>query len=159
MTDEGLEAEKKYDVDAGTALPDLAAIPGVAGVGDPHDAELEAVYFDTEDLVLASRRFHLVARRAVRHSHQRIQLAILDDRLNDLDLAGVIDGDNLVRRISELHHRIGTGQHRRIFRQFHPHGHRSHGLVVVRLHAREALYRGHFRLQMLHAGRGLRLRE
>jgi CHAD domain-containing protein len=59
MTAEGLEAEKKYDVDAGTALPDLAAIPGVAGVGDPHDAELEAVYFDTEDLVLASRRITL----------------------------------------------------------------------------------------------------
>lgn len=59
MTAEGLETEKKYDVDAGTALPDLAAIPGVGGVGDPHDAELEAVYFDTEDLVLASRRITL----------------------------------------------------------------------------------------------------
>ncbi|WP_395398459.1 CHAD domain-containing protein [Arthrobacter sp. UC242_113] len=59
MTAEGLETEKKYDVDAGTGLPDLAAIPGVGRVGEPHDAELEAVYFDTEDLVLASRRITL----------------------------------------------------------------------------------------------------
>src|SRR6478735_6542520 len=59
MTAEGLETEKKYDVDAGTGLPDLAAIPGVGGVGDPHGAELEAVYFDTADLVLASRRITL----------------------------------------------------------------------------------------------------
>ena len=59
MTAEGLETEKKYDVDAAAALPDLAAIPGVGRVGDPHQAELEAVYFDTEDLVLASRRITL----------------------------------------------------------------------------------------------------
>lgn len=59
MTAEGLETEKKYDVDAGTVLPDLASIPGVGGVGEPHDADLEAVYFDTEDLVLASRRITL----------------------------------------------------------------------------------------------------
>ena len=59
MTAEGLETEKKYDVDAGTELPDLAAIPGVGRVGEPHDTELEAVYFDTEDLVLASRRITL----------------------------------------------------------------------------------------------------
>ncbi|MFP3460305.1 CYTH and CHAD domain-containing protein [Arthrobacter globiformis] len=59
MTAEGLETEKKYDVDPGTVLPDLAAIAGVGSVGKPHDAELEAVYFDTEDLVLASRRITL----------------------------------------------------------------------------------------------------
>ena len=29
MTAEGLETEKKYDVDAATVMPDLAAIPGV----------------------------------------------------------------------------------------------------------------------------------
>lgn len=61
MTAEGLESEKKYDVDAGTALPDLAAIPGVDRVGEPHEAQLEAVYFDTGDLVLAAR--HITLRR------------------------------------------------------------------------------------------------
>ncbi|MFE5837168.1 CHAD domain-containing protein [Arthrobacter sp. NPDC056493] len=59
MTAEGLETEKKYDVDDGSVLPDLAAIPGVGSVAEPHEAELEAVYFDTEDLVLASRRITL----------------------------------------------------------------------------------------------------
>jgi CHAD domain-containing protein len=63
MTAEGLETEKKYDVDAGTSLPDLSAIPGVGRVGDPHQAELEAVYFDTGDLLLASRRITLRRRR------------------------------------------------------------------------------------------------
>ncbi|MFC7850811.1 CHAD domain-containing protein [Arthrobacter sp. NPDC057388] len=55
MRAEGLETEKKYDVDAGTALPDLAAIPGVGRVGEPHEVRLEAIYFDTADLVLAGR--------------------------------------------------------------------------------------------------------
>jgi CHAD domain-containing protein len=59
MTAEGLESEKKYDVDAGTEVPDLAAIPGVGRVGEPHEARLEAVYFDTEDQVLAGRRITL----------------------------------------------------------------------------------------------------
>ncbi|MBT2547361.1 CYTH and CHAD domain-containing protein [Arthrobacter sp. ISL-65] len=63
MTAEGLETEKKYDVGSDAALPDLAAIPGVGRVGEPHDTELEAVYFDTEDLVLASRRITLRRRR------------------------------------------------------------------------------------------------
>ena len=59
MTAEGLETEKKYDVDAGTELPDLAGISGVTRVGGPHEAPLEAVYFDTEDLALAGRRITL----------------------------------------------------------------------------------------------------
>lgn len=59
MTAEGLETEKKYDVDAGTGLPDLAAISGVGRVGEPQEALLEAVYFDTADLVLADRRITL----------------------------------------------------------------------------------------------------
>ena len=59
MTAEGLETEKKYDVDAGTPVPDLAAIPGVGRAGEPREAQLEAVYFDTEEQVLAARRITL----------------------------------------------------------------------------------------------------
>lgn len=59
MTPEGLETEKKYDVDPDAALPALRDIPGVERAGEPYDADLEAVYFDTDDLALASRRITL----------------------------------------------------------------------------------------------------
>ena len=59
MTSEGLETEKKYDVDTDTALPALHEIPGVERVGEPSDADLEAVYFDTDDFILAARRITL----------------------------------------------------------------------------------------------------
>lgn len=59
MTSEGLETEKKYDVDGGAAVPKLSEIQGVGRVGEPYDASLEAVYFDTDDLALASRRITL----------------------------------------------------------------------------------------------------
>lgn len=55
MTPEGLETEKKYDVDPGAGLPALREIPGVGRVGEASEAVLEAVYFDTDDLTLASR--------------------------------------------------------------------------------------------------------
>jgi CHAD domain-containing protein len=46
------EIEIKLDADAGYVLPDLAAIPGVAGVERAEVQELEAVYVDTADLRL-----------------------------------------------------------------------------------------------------------
>lgn len=59
MTPEGLETEKKYDVDVEAEVPKLSEIQGVGRVGEPYDASLEAVYFDTDDLALASRRITL----------------------------------------------------------------------------------------------------
>jgi CHAD domain-containing protein len=59
MTAEGIETEKKYDVDTAAPLPALRDIPGVERVGEPHEAHLEAVYFDTEELALAARRITL----------------------------------------------------------------------------------------------------
>ncbi|WP_104138008.1 CYTH and CHAD domain-containing protein [Arthrobacter sp. ZGTC131] len=59
MTAEGTETEKKYDVDTAAPLPALKDIPGVGRVGEPYEARLDAVYFDTEDLALAARRITL----------------------------------------------------------------------------------------------------
>ncbi|MGX5714749.1 CYTH and CHAD domain-containing protein [Arthrobacter sp. MAHUQ-56] len=56
---EGLEIEKKYDVDAGATVPALENAPGVARVGKPHTDILEAVYFDTDRHALAARRITL----------------------------------------------------------------------------------------------------
>jgi CHAD domain-containing protein len=51
-----LEVETKYDVDDGFAVPDLHGLPGVAGVDEPVEHLLEAVYFDTADLRLLRAR-------------------------------------------------------------------------------------------------------
>ncbi len=51
-----LEIERKYDVDGTAQLPVLAALPGVAGIGDAEIRELDARYFDTADGRLAAAR-------------------------------------------------------------------------------------------------------
>lgn len=48
-----LEIEQKFDVEAVTPLPDLGALPGVETVAGPDARALDAVYLDTDDLVLA----------------------------------------------------------------------------------------------------------
>ncbi len=48
-----LEIERKYDVEAGTAVPDWSTLPGVASVGEPEPRELDARYLDTADGRLA----------------------------------------------------------------------------------------------------------
>ncbi|MFJ6155147.1 CHAD domain-containing protein [Pseudarthrobacter sp. NPDC092184] len=56
---QGLEIEKKYDVGNDAAVPALDRLPGVARVAAPHTDVLEAVYFDTDRHILASRRITL----------------------------------------------------------------------------------------------------
>lgn len=47
------ETERKYEAPGGTALPELADLPGVTAVAGPEEQRLEAVYYDTADLRLA----------------------------------------------------------------------------------------------------------
>jgi CHAD domain-containing protein len=54
-----VEIERKYDVTDGAALPRLKDLPGVSRVDKPEKNVLEAEYFDTEDLRLASRQITL----------------------------------------------------------------------------------------------------
>ncbi|MDQ0677386.1 CHAD domain-containing protein [Arthrobacter pascens] len=61
MASQGVETEKKYDVGEAAVVPSLADLPGVARVGEPHLAILEAVYFDTDRQALAFR--HITLRR------------------------------------------------------------------------------------------------
>lgn len=58
-TQESVETERKYDADLETPLPAFEDITGVEQVADPADHQLEAVYFDTEGLVLAKHRITL----------------------------------------------------------------------------------------------------
>ncbi|WP_109209234.1 MULTISPECIES: CYTH domain-containing protein [Microbacterium] len=48
-----VEIELKFDVDDPTPLPDWSTLPGVARVGEPEPRDLDAQYFDTDDLSLA----------------------------------------------------------------------------------------------------------
>lgn len=48
-----VEVERKFDVDAGTPVPDWSAVPGVASVTEGEPRHLDALYLDTDDLALA----------------------------------------------------------------------------------------------------------
>jgi CHAD domain-containing protein len=53
------EVERKYDVPLAAVVPDLAVVPGVAGVGEPIELEQVARYYDTADLRLLQARITL----------------------------------------------------------------------------------------------------
>lgn len=48
-----IEIERKFDVDAGTPVPDWSDVPGVASVTPGEVRHLDALYLDTDDLALA----------------------------------------------------------------------------------------------------------
>ncbi|UQU63985.1 CYTH and CHAD domain-containing protein [Couchioplanes caeruleus] len=50
------EDERKYDVPDGFALPDLTGAAGAEGLGEAETHELDATYFDTDDLRLARHK-------------------------------------------------------------------------------------------------------
>ncbi|MCU1482760.1 MAG: hypothetical protein JWQ19_3546 [Subtercola sp.] len=58
-----VEIERKYDVDDTVGVPDLTGVASVARTSEPDTATLQAVYYDTERLDLASQR--IVLRRRV----------------------------------------------------------------------------------------------
>ncbi|MFF1350290.1 CHAD domain-containing protein [Streptomyces sp. NPDC058322] len=54
MADSKREIERKYEATAATRLPDLSRVAGVVAVAHRGVTELDAVYYDTEDLRLAA---------------------------------------------------------------------------------------------------------
>ena len=56
---EMVEVERKYDVDESLSLPPLQDLPGVLSVDQPVEHQLEATYFDTENLTLAAHQVTL----------------------------------------------------------------------------------------------------
>jgi CHAD domain-containing protein len=54
--DTATETERKYDVPEGFAVPALAGAGGIAAVDEAETHELDATYFDTDDLRLARHR-------------------------------------------------------------------------------------------------------
>ena len=58
---EQIETERKYDVDAGFVLPDLAGSGGAVTMAPPEVQQLAATYYDTDDLRLIAA--HITLRR------------------------------------------------------------------------------------------------
>jgi len=58
---EQIETERKYDVDAGFVLPDLAGSGGAVSMSQPDVQQLAATYYDTDDLRLIGA--HITLRR------------------------------------------------------------------------------------------------
>ena len=54
-----VEIELKFDVDAGTPVPDWSGLPGVSSVSDGEVRSLDATYIDTDDAALARAGYAL----------------------------------------------------------------------------------------------------
>lgn len=70
-----VEVERKYDVGDDAALPDWSALPGVVGVGDAELRELDARYFDTDDLALGRARIALRRREGGHDAGWHVKLS------------------------------------------------------------------------------------
>lgn len=70
------EIEDKYDVDELFTLPDLTGVGPIASVGEPQEESLEALYFDTPDLRLATGQATLRRRLGGHDAGWHLKLAI-----------------------------------------------------------------------------------
>ncbi|MGF7236876.1 MAG: CHAD domain-containing protein [Frankia sp.] len=73
------ESERKFEVDAEFRLPSLTDVRGVAAVGEPETFDLEAVYFDSDDLRLARRKITLRRRLGGRDEGWHLKLPVAAD--------------------------------------------------------------------------------
>ena len=87
MTTASVEIERKYDVDAGAAVPDLAGLTGVARVAPVQVHELVAAYFDTEDLRLRRAGITLRHRSGGTDAGWHLKVPLGQDR-EELHVAG-----------------------------------------------------------------------
>jgi inorganic triphosphatase YgiF len=76
---EQIETERKYDVDAGFVLPDLAGAGGSVSMAPPDVQLLEATYFDTDDLRLIAARITLRRRTGGEDAGWHIKLPVGGD--------------------------------------------------------------------------------
>ena len=80
------ETEAKYDAPAGQALPDLDALPQVAGTSGPDEEELEAEYYDTGDLRLIRAGITLRRRRGGHDQGWHLKLPAGADTRREIQL-------------------------------------------------------------------------
>src|SRR5262249_57247670 len=80
------ETEVKYDAPAGAALPDLDALPQVAGTSGPDEEQHEAEYYDTADLRLMRAGVTLRRRRGGHDQGWHLKLPAGPDTRREIQL-------------------------------------------------------------------------
>ncbi|MFC1418388.1 CYTH and CHAD domain-containing protein [Streptacidiphilus cavernicola] len=82
-----IERERKFDAaDGGAALPDLHGLPGVGAVRAASAEELDAVYYDTQDHLLRSRRITLRRRTGGHDEGWHLKLPAGPDSRREIQL-------------------------------------------------------------------------
>ena len=98
------ETERKYDVDAGFAVPDLAGSGGVDSMGPPDVQHLAATYYDTDDLRLIGSRITLRRRTGGDDAGWHIKLPVGGDTRRELhfplDLPGHPVPEEIAARVA-----------------------------------------------------------
>ncbi|TFC85130.1 CYTH and CHAD domain-containing protein [Cryobacterium sp. TMT3-29-2] len=85
MTSAGYaEIERTFDVNPATALPPLHDLPGVTHVEPPVEHHLDALYYDTADLVLAGRRLTLRRRTGGDDAGWHLKLPVAVDERREM---------------------------------------------------------------------------
>ncbi|MBW8482035.1 CYTH and CHAD domain-containing protein [Actinomadura parmotrematis] len=109
MSDEHVEIERKYDADAGFAVPDLDGLPGVASVGEPERHELHASYFDTAGLRLAAAKITLRRRKGGTDAGWHLKLPAADG--NRLEIHAPLGSTNRPpKRLADLVASVARGE-------------------------------------------------
>jgi CHAD domain-containing protein len=80
------ETETKYDAPTGVALPRLDALPQVAGTSGPAEEQLEAEYYDTDDLRLIRAGVTLRRRRGGEDAGWHLKLPVGPDTRREIRL-------------------------------------------------------------------------
>ena len=101
---EQTETERKYDVDAGFVVPDLAGSGGVDRMGPPDVQHLAATYYDTDDLRLIGSRITLRRRTGGDDAGWHIKLPVGGDTRRELhfplDLPGHPVPEEIAARVA-----------------------------------------------------------
>lgn len=96
------EIERKYDVGDADELPALDQVPGVATTTLPEEVDLEAVYFDTEDLRLAAAGVTLRRRTGGDDAGWHLKLPVGRDERRELRLPlGAASDDSVPEELLE----------------------------------------------------------
>lgn len=97
-----LEVERKYDVGESDELPPLASLPGVERIGPAEEEALDAVYFDTAALALASRQITLRRRTGGNDAGWHLKLPVAAGKRREIREALGNDPASVPRRLQQL---------------------------------------------------------
>ena len=107
----GIEIERKFDVDELAVLPRLIDLPGVQAIAEPVVHDLEAVYFDTNDLVLSAAHITLRRRTGGDDAGWHLKLPEVADRRREIHaplgrhvqgVSGHSEGDAVPESLAQL---------------------------------------------------------